>query len=243
MSSMYGDRAAYYDLLYQGKNYAEEAEFLHQRILTAGIPDGAVLLDGGCGTGLHLQQFSRWYRPQGFDLSPEMVELARKRIPAAKLWSDNLASFQVSEPVDVAVSLFSAIGYLLDETQLRASADSFFRALRPGGLLILEPWLSPDLFRAGRPFAQQYMDADIALSRVSVSALEGEISLLKMAWTVVKRGSLEIEHFVEEQRLWLCPHPLFLQIFRDAGFEAEMEQPGLGRGLLIGRRPLNPSAA
>lgn len=48
MSSMYGDRAAYYDLLYKEKSYAQEAEFLHERMAAAGIPDGAGLPGLSC---------------------------------------------------------------------------------------------------------------------------------------------------------------------------------------------------
>jgi SAM-dependent methyltransferase len=235
---MYGDRAPLYDLLYSSKNYATEAETLHHRLLEMGIPDGAKLLDGGCGSGLHLEQLARWYQVCGFDLAPEMLDLARKRLPTSALWQDDLASFQVEEPVDVAVSLFSAIGYLLDEAALRASAACFHRALRPGGILMVEPWLAPTEFRAGRPFAQTHMDADVALSRVSVSGRQGDISTITMAWTIARRDQTGIEHFVEEHRLWLCPPELFERVFREAGFDTTLERPGLatGRGLLVGRR-------
>lgn len=238
LSSMYGNRAPLYDLLYSFKNYAAEAEFLHDRLQKLGVPDGARVLDGGCGSGLHLQQLSRWYQPLGFDLSAEMLAIAQKRLPTADLWQASLASFAVEEPVDAALSLFSAIGYLLTEAELRSSAASFFRALKPGGILVVEPWLSPAVFTAGRPFAQSHMDAEIALSRVSISAREGDFSLLKMAWTVARKGDPEIEYFVEEQRLWLCPHELLEQVFREAGFDCRVELPGLDahRGILVGRR-------
>ena len=238
MSSMYGDRAPLYDLLYSFKNYAAEADALHDRLQALGLEDGARLLDGGCGSGLHLEQLARWYQVSGFDLSADMIALAKKRLPNAPLWQDNLASFQVEEPVDAAVCLFSAIGYLLDEGALRSCAAAFHRALRPGGLLLVEPWLAPAIFRPGRPFAQSHMDADVALSRVSMSSREGDISVLTMAWTVARRDQPEIEQFVEEQRLWLCPPDLLERVFQEAGFDAAIEWPGLatGRGLLVGRR-------
>jgi hypothetical protein len=82
------------------------------------------------------------------------------------------------------------------------------------------------------------MDADVALSRVSMSSREGDISVLTMAWTVARRDQAEVEQFVEEQRLWLCPPELLERVFQEAGFDAAIEWPGLatGRGLLVGRR-------
>jgi len=50
--------AAYYDLLYKEKNYAEEAEYIHG-LIQKNTPGAKTILELGCGTGQHAVEFSR----------------------------------------------------------------------------------------------------------------------------------------------------------------------------------------
>lgn len=234
--SMYRERAELYDLIYSWKDYTGEIDRLHTIIGELGIPDGAALLDAACGTGRHLAGLGEWYRTAGFDGSEAMIAIARRRL-SCPLWVADLTAFEVSEPVDVATCLFSAIGYLPDEAALRASAACFAAAVRPGGIVLIEPWFTVDRWDHGRPFAQAANSNELSVARVNVAELDGEHSVLNLHWYVVPRGG-PVETFVEHHRMWLCPHATLIAAFEDAGFTTRIEPDGLmrDRGLLIGVR-------
>lgn len=235
---MYTDHAHLYDRIYHWKNYAKEAEVVLGVLDRFGIPRRSRVLDAACGTGAHLVHLAEHYRVLGFDQAAPMIEEARAKLPDAELWTADLVDFTVDEPVDAAVCLFSAIGYLLDEPSLRASAAAFAAAVRPGGVLLVEPWLPPEQFHAGRPHLQLGDDdPDLKIVRASVSRVEGDVAVMDMHWMIARRDQ-GVQYFVDTHRLWLCPHDLLREIFEDAGFEAHLSTEGFmkDRGMLVGRR-------
>ncbi|GAG89663.1 unnamed protein product, partial [marine sediment metagenome] len=54
---MYKKLAKYYDLIYHWKDYEKEAHSVKDLIKKYKKSDGNKLLDVGCGTGKHLEQF------------------------------------------------------------------------------------------------------------------------------------------------------------------------------------------
>src|SRR3954471_24084374 len=81
MTEVFDAYAAYYDLLYRDKDYPAEARYVQSLLRRHGISEGAVL-ELGCGTGKHAEHLVRLgYSVQGIDLSPSMVEIARRRAP------------------------------------------------------------------------------------------------------------------------------------------------------------------
>jgi len=66
----------YYDLLYQDKDCAAEAEYVASNILSS-APYARYILELGCGTGAHAEHLSRMgYTVHGVDISAEMLARA-----------------------------------------------------------------------------------------------------------------------------------------------------------------------
>lgn len=236
--SIYSDRAELYDLVYHWKDYRAESEALHALLAREGVPDGARLLEAACGTGTHLDLLARWYRVTGFDVSEGMLAVARRKFPKLPLFRADLRDFEVEEPHDVATCLFSSIGYLLDEAGLRAAAERLALAVRPGGVLVVEPWFGPDNWDVGRPTLQTAETADVKVARACVASRDGDLAVMDMEYVVARRGAPAAEHFRERHVMWLCPRDLLGRAFADAGFDVRFEPDGLmpERGLLLGRR-------
>src|SRR2546426_10299925 len=84
---MYDQSARIYSLLYVGtgiKDSPAEAAVLNQ-IITGACPHARTILDVACGTGEHLSQLRQWYEVEGADISPAMLDVARKRLPGVPL--------------------------------------------------------------------------------------------------------------------------------------------------------------
>lgn len=107
------------------------------------LPDGARILDLACGWGRHSIELARaGYRVTGLDLSPTLLARARKRAAAAGVEVEwvraDMREVGRAEEFDAVLSLYSSLGYFLDDEEdlrvLRGARD----ALRPGGLFLLE---------------------------------------------------------------------------------------------------------
>ncbi|MDG4832563.1 class I SAM-dependent methyltransferase [Solwaraspora sp. WMMD1047] len=98
------------------------------------LPTG-LALDAACGTGRHSERLAALgHRVIGVDSSPEMLALARARVPQADFRPGDLLALPVPDDhVDVAVCAL-ALTHLPD---LRPVFAEFARVLRPGGHLVI----------------------------------------------------------------------------------------------------------
>jgi SAM-dependent methyltransferase len=234
---MYGDHAELYDLIYHHKDYDAEVARLVELLGEEGVGESSRLLDAACGTGEHLRRLANRFDVTGLDLSEAMLAIARGKVPDAPLLRDDLESFRVDHPFDAVLCLFSSIGYLVGEDRLRAASDSFAKAVRPGGVLIVEPWIAPEQFRPGHAFLDTYSSDDVKIARASYSVVRDDISVIQFRWIVTRAGR-GIESFEESHETWLCSRDRMAAIFEDAGFETRFEPDGLmrERGLFVGRK-------
>jgi ubiquinone/menaquinone biosynthesis C-methylase UbiE len=230
---MYRDSARYYDAIYSFKDYAAEAAFVTARIRER-KPDAATLLDVACGTGAHLVHLARSFRIAGVDLSKEQLAVARTRLPDAELHQGDMLTLDLGERFDAVTCMFSSIGYAgsttdrLDQAVARMAAH-----LNPGGVLVVEPWLQPDLFEDGHLSTLFVDEPDIAIARMSIAHKDGRRSWFDMEHLV---GTTDgIEHFTEHHELGLFTVEEHTATFERAGLRVEHDPDGpIGRGLYVG---------
>ncbi len=108
----------------------------------AGLAPGARVLDAPCGFGRHSIEFARrGCRVTGVDFNE--TEIARAREASARagvtltLLCQDMRDMEFSGEFDLAVNLFSSIGYFSDDED-RLLLDRFWRALRAGGVFVLD---------------------------------------------------------------------------------------------------------
>jgi ubiquinone/menaquinone biosynthesis C-methylase UbiE len=94
-----------------------------------------VALDAGCGTGRHGAYLAALgYKVIGVDTTPEMLEVARAKIPAGDFYEADLRDLPVtSNSVDVVVCGMAASHF----PDLAPVLAEFARVLRPGGHVVL----------------------------------------------------------------------------------------------------------
>lgn len=101
------------------------------------------ILDLACGTGnISLPLARLGYTVTGIDGSAAMVEVARKKALAASLpvrfMQGDFRTFTLEEPVDLVISLYDSLNYLLTEEELACTFQQVARALRPQGYFIFD---------------------------------------------------------------------------------------------------------
>ncbi len=134
------DLAYIHDVGFGG--FAQRASAGLLRILRrSGISKGLVV-DLGCGSGIWARDLSQnGYGVLGVDISPSMIELARRKAPRAHFVTGSLLSVQLPS-CDAVTAIGECVNYSFDTTNNRRAVARFFRrvfaALRPGGMLIFD---------------------------------------------------------------------------------------------------------
>ncbi|MGI9647917.1 MAG: class I SAM-dependent DNA methyltransferase [Acidimicrobiia bacterium] len=237
MYGAYERSAEVYDLVYSQMldyeaNAARLCELVEERV------DGAeTLLEVACGTGAYLEPLSRSYLVTGVDLSPLMLEQARRRLPGAQLVEADMTSLDLGRTFDVVVCLFSSIAYVQTLEGLRSTIAGFARHLAPGGLVILEPWFPPEQWNDGYVGAISARNDEMAVGRVTTSRRHGHLVTMTFAFTVARPGG-EVESFVEEHATGQFTIEEHLEAFAAAGLVVDHDPDGLmGRGLYLASWP------
>jgi ubiquinone/menaquinone biosynthesis C-methylase UbiE len=142
--SQNSDVAASYNLVadeYVRRIYEELAHKPLDRGLldrfAASIPPGQLACDLGCGPG-HVARYlqERGVHVCGIDLSPAMIQRARRLNPAIAFNQGDLLSLAVPDATFAGVAAFYAI-VNLPPSELPKAFGEMLRCLSPGGLLLL----------------------------------------------------------------------------------------------------------
>ena len=231
---MFSSSARIYDAVYSFKDYRVEAERVHE-LIQERSPGASSLLDVACGTGKHLEQFRRWYPDvAGLDLDEGLVEVARERLDDVPLSRADMASFDLGRTFDAVTCLFSSIGYVGTVERLTSAISSMAAHLTPGGVLVVEPWLAPDVWQVGRPHLLTVDDPDLKIARMTVAGREGRLAIMDFAYLVATSEGLE--QFSEHHEAALFTDDEYRYGFEAAGLTVELDAQGLiGRGLYLGR--------
>lgn len=223
--------AAFYDLLYAFVDYPAAVRHI-EAILEREAPEAQTLLDVGCGTGRHLELLRERYRVEGVDIHPVMLDAARRRLPDVELHEADMADFSLDRRFDVVTCLFSAIGYVGTEERMREATLAMRRHLEPGGVILVEPWFTPDSYWTGTITSNRAETEDLKIAWMYTSEREGTLSVLDIHYLIGRPTG--IEYFSERQELGLFTQEQHLEAFRDAGLEARFEPDGpFGRGLYV----------
>jgi SAM-dependent methyltransferase len=116
-----------------------EVDFIEESL---GVAAGGVVLDLGCGTGHHAVELSsRGYGVVGYDLSLYQLALAsdvaQERGQKLNFLQGDMREMAFDEMFDGIFCWNTSFGYFEEEKNLNV-AERVFRALRPGGMFLLD---------------------------------------------------------------------------------------------------------
>jgi ubiquinone/menaquinone biosynthesis C-methylase UbiE len=232
---LYDHSAEIYDAVYSFKNYEKEAARLHEIIQKHKRSPGNDLLEVACGTGTHITYLKNDYSVEGLDINPRMLRIAKKKHPEIVFHRGDMASFKLKRRFDAITCLFSAIGHVKTKLKLDLAVRNMSQHLKPGGVLIIEPWFSPQQWQIGRLDANFVNEPELKIARMNISKARGALSVLDMHHLVATPK--RIEHFVEHLELGLFTEDEYRNAFRSAKLETTYDPEGImGRGLYIGAR-------
>ncbi|GIG69452.1 class I SAM-dependent methyltransferase [Phytomonospora endophytica] len=226
--------AASYDLIFASRDYAGENARLIATIRAAN-PKAASVLDVACGPGRHLELLAEEFvDAAGVDLSPAMVSMAEGRVPeGVPVTVGDMRDFDLGRRFDAVVCLFGSVGYMRDTPVLDTAIARMAAHLNPGGVLVVEPWHTPDTFEPERTIPLASRDGGNAMTTLIVQRVEDGYGVMDM-YHVVALG-LEVHTIHEVHRQGLFTDAEYRASFEAAGLSVTAEEDAAGgAGLYVG---------
>lgn len=237
---MYSDLAPWFHLLTHPSDYEDEASFVACVAEEVVGPDARTLLELGSGGGNNASHLKRRFACTLTDLSPDMLAASRTLNPECEHLEGDMRTLRLAREFD-AVFVHDAISYLTSEDDLRAAIETAAIHARPGGVVILTPDATTEIFRP----------------RTDHGGHDGEDgrSLRYLEWTHPASGSTyEVDYLIvtrapgkdarvvhDRHVLGLFPRPTWESLLTEAGLElvsTAVEDPyELEHAAFVGRRP------
>jgi SAM-dependent methyltransferase len=231
---MFTKTARYYDAIYaaRGKDYESEADWIRASVEAEFAARRVSLLDVACGSAAHLERLAPHFDVEGLDVDPAMIEVARERLPHVPFHVARMQDFSLERRFDVIICLFSSIGYVKDEAELRQTCANVYRHLNAGGIFMLEPWLGPDQFAAGTITGVFVNRNELKIARFEITERYADTSVLRMHYMVAQPSG--VDQFEETHAMSLFPDETYRNALESAGFEVRFERSDVFiRGLYI----------
>ena len=108
------------------------------KLIRAAKPDAKNVLELGCGTGSMLKHLQDAYEVSGLDTSSKMLSIARKKVPRAKLFQQNMVDFRIDGRFDLIFCVFDSINHVTRFSDWKRVFAAVRRHLSPGGCFIFD---------------------------------------------------------------------------------------------------------
>ena len=179
------------------------------------------ILEVACGTGRLMAILEeKGYEVTGLDLSREMLDIARTRC-AGKLLRQDMRETRVEGTFDALLCLGRSFGYMLTDDDACRALEGFNRALRDGGILILDSFDAEITrrYQFGILRESVYEFEDMKITRRSKSSDYNEIDITWFVeWEyIIENGERRVVR--DQTRLRSYDKSHLLEILLDKGFE------------------------
>ena len=232
--AMFLESPELYDAIYHFKNYKHECEIL-RAVIAVAAPGARTILDVACGTGEHDKFLKDHYSVDGVDLNENYLRAARVKNPAGRYTHADMTEFDLATTYDAVTCLFSAIGYVRTVARMNRAVACMARHVKPGGVLIIEPWITPENWKPGNSFIHPGEIGADKVVRMSLSGREGNLSFTLMHY--LRSTPTGIEHYSERLELGLFTREEMTHAFDSANMNVRYDTEGLmGRGLYIAHK-------
>ena len=239
---MYTDLVPWFHLLTHPADYTDEAAFVTRVVEDVGDGEARTLLELGSGGGNNASHLKARFDCTLTDISPEMLALSRTLNPACEHLDGDMRTLRLGRTFDV-VFIHDAVSYLTTETDLRAAIETAFVHVRPGGVVVLVPDATTEIFKPGTDHGGHDGEDGRSLRYLEwTHAADSGASTYVTDYAIVARGpgdELRIVH--DRHTLGLFPEETWKRLIAGAGLElvdTTVDDPfELEHAAFVARRP------
>lgn len=217
---LYSEYAEYYDKIYSQKDYTHECQFIDWAVDEHGSAPGNKMLDMACGTGSHAQILKDKFEIMGMDISPDMLNLARDKIPDVEFVQGDMKELDLDERFSAIICMYSAINYNIGYDELEQTLKNFHKHLDDGGVLIFDLGFNKDNWVDGSVIVDAIAEDNLELARIGQSKLRGDVSQSSFVFLIKKDGKLDFS--VDQHELGVFRSINVLELMEKVGFKTHV---------------------
>ena len=230
MKEVFERYGAYYDLLYQDKDYEGEADYI-ARTLRVANPTAKTILEFGSGTGKH----GRLLAERGFDVFG--IERSESMVAAAKIDKRNEDAFEciqgdirttgIRRTFDAVLALFHVVSYQTTDSEVRQTFSNAGRHLHPGGFFFFDVWHGPAVLSVQPSVREKHVeDQSVRLMRTAEPKLDRENKIVTVRYSMVATSKIDNQRttFEEEHRMRYFFPDEIKAFANEAGFAIERSE-------------------
>ena len=240
---MYSDLAPWFHLLTHPSDYTDEAEFVTRVVDEVVEGDVRTLLELGSGGGNNASHLKARFECTLTDLSPEMLALSETLNPECEHVQGDMRTLRLGRTFDV-VFIHDAVSYLTTEDDLHSAIETAAIHVRPGGVVILTPDATTEIFKPGTDHGGHDGDDGRSLRYLEwTHPLESpHASTYDVDYVIAVRSEGEPLRIVHDRHtLGVFPEATWKRLLADAGLElvdTTVENPfELEQAAFAARRP------
>jgi SAM-dependent methyltransferase len=237
---MYSDLAPWFHLLTHPSGYWDEAAFVSRVVDEVAIGDARTLLELGSGGGNNASHLKARFACTLTDISADMLALSQTLNPECEHLEGDMRTLRLGRTFDV-VFIHDAISYLTSEDDLAAAIETTAAHVRPGGVVILTPDATTEIFNPRTDHGGH--DGDDGRSLRYLEWIHPTTSsTYDVDYLIIARGPGEDVRIVHDRHvLGLFPRATWERLVEETGLElvdTSVENPyELEQAAFVGRRP------
>ena len=219
---LYNDLAHLWHLVSPLEDYLEETENICEILQQHAAISLKSLLHMGCGRGHNDYIFKRYFEVTGVDISPTMLEWARKLNPEIEYLEGDMRTFQLDRRFDVVTAVDST-DYLYRTGDLRTFFENAYRHLNPGGIFmfILDDTKETFIQNETTVYTNS-SDNEVLTVTENKFDPDPEDTEYEMIFVYLYRKWGELEIFTDRHKVGLFPRELIIELLSEAGFEVRL---------------------
>ena len=219
---LYTDLAQWFHLLTAPEDYAEEAEFFRQAILTAHHGKPECMLELGSGGGNNASHMKAYFDLTLVDISNHMLEISQQLNPDCEHIQGDMRTFRLERDFDV-VFVHDAIDYMITVDDLCGVIETANLLCSPGGVILLAPDHVKENFKPstshgghdGPSRSIRYLEWTWDPDPTDTTYITYMVYMMKD-----QRNQVTIEH--DQHILGLFPRQTWLDLLSSQGLQAEI---------------------
>jgi ubiquinone/menaquinone biosynthesis C-methylase UbiE len=239
---MYSDLAPWFHLLTHPADYDDEAAFVSRVVDDVGDGESRTLLELGSGGRNNASHLKARFECTLTDLSPDMLALSKTLNPECEHLEGDMRTLRLGRTFDV-VFIHDAISYLTTEEDLRAALETAAVHARRGGVVILTPDATTEIFEPKTDHGGHDGADGRSLRYLEwTHAVDPRGTTYVTDYAIVARGpgdELRVVH--DRHTLGLFPRATWERLIGDVGLElvdTTVENPyELEQAAFVARRP------
>lgn len=220
--NVFGNYSKYYNLFYQDKNYAGEAEYVH-RLIQRYASGAKSIIELGCGTGKHADLLSqKGYTIDGVDMSQTMLLEAKNKYPHIHFHHGDIRQIRLAKKTDVVISLFHVMSYQQTNEDLEKAFSTAKVHLHNGGIFIFDCWYGPAVL-TDRPVVRikHLKDESFSVTRIAEPVIYPNENIVDVNYHlfIKDKATDEVEELKETHTMRYLFKPEIEEMMKVAGFE------------------------